>query len=127
MARDMSKRSEKIEVTPGSGNVFADLGYKQPELALLKARLAGRIADIIAARKWSQRQAAEALGIDQPKISALLNGRLSDFSVDRLLRFLINLDQSIEIAICERRPVSRNNPRASAQSRRASRETPRAT
>ncbi len=95
----MSKRSETIEVTPGSGNVFADLGYKQADLTLLKAKLAACIADTIAARKWSQRQAAEKLGIDQPKVSALLNGRLRDFSVDRLLRFIIVLGQTVEIAI----------------------------
>lgn len=111
---EVSKRSETINVTPGSGNVFADLGYKQPELAFLKAKLAARIADIIATHKWSQRQAAERLGIDQPKVSALLKGRLSDFSVDRLLRFLIVLDQTVEIEIRQRRPLSRNDPRSTA-------------
>jgi predicted XRE-type DNA-binding protein len=104
---DMSKRNQAIKVTPGSGNVFTDLGYKYPELAFLKAKLAGRIADVIAANKWKQREAAKRLGSDQPKVSLLLNGRLNDFSVDRLLRFLIVLDQTVEITIRERPPSHR--------------------
>lgn len=98
----MSKQA-RIKVSPGSGNVFADLGYKNPELALLKAKLAGYIDEVITEHGWTQKQAADALGIDQPKVSALVRGELSAFSIDRLLRFLIVLDQSIEVSIRQKR------------------------
>jgi predicted XRE-type DNA-binding protein len=98
----------KAEVTESSGNVFADLGVAEPEQSLAKAELARRIATIIRARHLSQRKAAEVLGVDQPKISALLHGRLSGFSADRLLRFLNALGQDVEIRV---RPKAASKPR----------------
>ena len=91
--------STKAEVTESSGNVFADLKVAEPEEALAKAELARRIATIIRARHLSQRKAADLLGVDQPKVSALLHGRLSGFSADRLLRFLNALGQDVEIHV----------------------------
>jgi predicted XRE-type DNA-binding protein len=102
----MSKRAY-IE---SSGNVFADLGTPRAEEALAKAELAQRIIDIIRARRLTQIQAAELLGVDQPKISALSRGRLSDFSIDRLLRFLMLLGRDIEITV-RSRPRSRSRAR----------------
>jgi len=87
------------EVTEGSGNVFADLGFPEPEKAQAKARLASRIVDIVERRGLTQAEVAELLGIDQPKVSKLLRGQLSGFSADRLLRFLMALDQDVEIII----------------------------
>jgi predicted XRE-type DNA-binding protein len=87
------------EVEPSSGNVFADLGYPNPEEALLKAQLAARILAILTERKLTQRKAATLLGIDQPKVSALLNGKLAGFSTERLLRFINTLGQDVEIVI----------------------------
>jgi len=96
-------------VTPGQGNIFADLDLEEPEELLVKARLVQRISRIIEGRGWTQVQAAERLGINQPKISALLCGRLDGFSTERLLRFLNALDQDVEIAI---RPTSATRPHA---------------
>jgi Helix-turn-helix domain len=48
----------------------------------------------------SQAHAAERLGINQPKISALANYRLQGFSVERLMHFSNALGCEIEIAIC---------------------------
>ena len=90
-----------------SGNVFADLGSPRAEEALAKAELAQKIIDIIRARRLTQHQAAQLLKVDQPKISALTRGRLSGFSIDRLLRFLMLLGQDIEITVKSRRPRSR--------------------
>jgi predicted XRE-type DNA-binding protein len=70
-----------------------------PEEALVKADLAHAISTIVSARCLTQTQAAELLSIDQPKVSALMRGRLSGFSVDRLLRFLLALDRDIEIVV----------------------------
>lgn len=80
-----------------SGNVFADLGIPNPDLALAKAKLVQRIRDIIAQRKLTQTQAATLLGLDQPKVSALVRGRVDGYSLDRLFRFLNALGQDIEI------------------------------
>ena len=89
----------EIDYAEGSGNVFADLGLTDPEEALAKAELARAISGAIAQRQFTQTQAAELLGVDQPKVSALMRGRLSGFSIDRLLRFLLALDHDIEIVI----------------------------
>lgn len=82
-----------------SGNVFADLGIADPEEARAKAELARQIGAIIAERRLPQTQAAELLGIDQPKVSALVRGRLGGFSIDRLIRCLLALDRDVEIVV----------------------------
>lgn len=90
---------EDMTVTESSGNVFADLGLPDAEERLFKAQIASRICDIIRERGLLQEQAAEILGINQPKVSALTRGRLDGFSTDRLFHFLNALDQDIEIVI----------------------------
>ena len=94
----MAKKSP-IAVTPGSGNVFADIGVREPEEELAKAQLASRIRDIIRQRRLTQVAAATLLRIDQPKVSALLNGRLTSFSSERLMRLLTRLGQDVEIVV----------------------------
>jgi predicted XRE-type DNA-binding protein len=89
----------KIKVTKGSGNVFADLGLDSPEEELTKAQLASHIRQIIKSRKLTQVAAANLMQIDQPKVSALLNGRLANFSSERLMRLLTSLGQDIEIRV----------------------------
>jgi len=91
--------SEKSNYTVGSGNVFKDLGFEKPEEELAKSDLAIQINKIIDQKGWKQKKAAQILGIDQPKISALKNGRLGGFSIERLLAFLRALDQDIDIII----------------------------
>ena len=88
-----------MSIEKSSGNVFADLGLENPEGRLAKAELVQRIADIIAERKLTQVRAAKLLGIDQPKVSALLRGKLDGFSTDRLFRFLNALGRDVEIVI----------------------------
>jgi predicted XRE-type DNA-binding protein len=96
------KQEPEIPVTPSSGNVFADLGFAEPEEELTKAQLASQLREIIKRRRLTQVAAAELMGIDQPKVSALLNGRLASFSTERLLRLLTALGQDIEIIVRER-------------------------
>ncbi len=91
----------------GSGNIFADLGVANPEEARAKADLVDRIVDIIQERKLTQVQAGKVLGVDQPKVSALMRGRLTDFSIERLLRFLLLLGQNVQIAVTARPHSSR--------------------
>ena len=98
--------NDSIKAEKSSGNVFADLGVADPEEALAKAELARQISEIISKRHMSQKEAAAILGIDQPKVSALVRGRLSGFSTERLLRFLNNLGRDVEIVI-KAKPRSR--------------------
>jgi predicted XRE-type DNA-binding protein len=77
-----------IPIHDSRGNVFADLRVPHPEEYLAKSKLAAQIPRIVQSRRLTQTNAAKLLGITQPKVSALLNGRLDGFSTDRLLRFL---------------------------------------
>lgn len=99
-------RHKRDRVVRGTGNVFRDLGVISPEEALAKAELVSKIAEVIAVRGLTQAAAAGILGIDQPKVSALVRGRLSGFSTDRLLRFLTALGQDVDIVIRSRRGKS---------------------
>ncbi|MGA2674068.1 MAG: helix-turn-helix transcriptional regulator [Terracidiphilus sp.] len=89
----------EVDYVVSSGNVFADLGLPNPEEALAKAELANKISMLIQERKLTQAKAAKLLGIDQPKVSMLLRGRLTGFSIERLMRFLILLGQDIKISV----------------------------
>jgi predicted XRE-type DNA-binding protein len=75
-------------VVPSSGNVFADLGLPAQEKDMLKVQIAMAISAAIEKRKLTQVEAAKIVNADQSKISALLRGRLKDFSVERLIQFL---------------------------------------
>jgi predicted XRE-type DNA-binding protein len=88
-----------IRVTKGSGNVFRDLALADADLLQAKADLVHRISVLIGKRGMSQVKAAAVLAVTQPKISALLHGRLEGFSMDRLVRFLIALDQDVRISV----------------------------
>ncbi len=105
----MAKKSP-IKVTASSGNVFADLGVPHPEEELAKAQLASRIREVVRRKRLTQMAAAALMGIDQPKVSALLNGRLTSFSSERLMRLLTRLGQDVEI-------VLRTNPRGRRRGR----------
>ena len=95
------------ELTPSSGNVFADLNLPQADDLLAKAELAAKIIAEIQRRRLTQSQAAAILGIDQPKVSALKQGKLSAFSIERLMRFLLLLGRDIEISV-KGKPKSRS-------------------
>ena len=106
----MTVRVRRPAVTPGSGNVFADLGLANSDELLAKARLASTIADLIDERGLTQTEAAKLLETTQPKVSNLLNGRLEGFSLERLARFLNTLDRDVEIVV-RLRPRSRKTGR----------------
>lgn len=91
--------TQDIEVQSSSGNVFADLSLENSDELLVKAELARKISSIITTQQMTQAEAAEVLGIDQPKISALINGKLAGFSTARLFRFLNALGRDVEIVV----------------------------
>ena len=107
--RNGTRRKRKNETRPGlepsGGNVFADLGLRDADDLLAKAEIAHRLCSVIQARRLTQTQAAELLGIDQPKVSALMRGRLAGFSTDLLFRLLNALGQSVVITIRPGRPA----------------------
>ncbi|AJF07803.1 helix-turn-helix domain-containing protein [Geoalkalibacter subterraneus] len=100
--------NDDIKLEKSTGNVFDDLGLPEAGERLAKADLALKIAQIINKRHLSQAQAAELLGITQPKVSAILNGRLRGFSLEKLLHLMIALDRDIEIVV-KRKPRTKDH------------------
>jgi predicted XRE-type DNA-binding protein len=92
---------EPIDVTPSSGNVFADLGLPDAEELYAKSLLSILIARTIRDRGLTQTEVAALLGTTQPKISELVRGRLSGFSIERLFRFLNALGMNVRIHVSE--------------------------
>jgi predicted XRE-type DNA-binding protein len=113
----MDRKAEKGNATKshqadrqGGKNIFEDLKLQNAEELNAKAQIAYRICDILLKRKLTQREAAELLDTNQPRVSALLHGRLEEFSSDRLFRFLNALDQDIEIVIRQAKKRSSHAP-----------------
>lgn len=100
---------QEIAFEIGGDNIFADIGVANAEEELTKAELAWEIDHIIKKRKLTQEKAAKIMGINQPKVSALLHRKLSGFSVERLMHFLNQLGQDIDIVV---RPKPRNRKNA---------------
>ena len=102
----MSKKGYEV----GSGNVFKDIGVPNAEEHLVKAKLVLKIDAIMKRRRMKQKEAAELFGVCQPDISNMLHGEFRQFSVERLLHFLVKLDQDVEIVVKPHR--NRHNPPA---------------
>jgi len=100
-------RAIENQVIASSGNVFADLGLPDAAELDTKVRLCAALNLIVERQQLSQAQAAAVLGINQPKVSALLNYKLEGFSVERLLHFLVALGQDVDIRV-KARPSSRS-------------------
>lgn len=83
----------------GSANVFADLGFAEPDGHLLKAHLVSRIQDVIEERGLTQAEAGRIMGIGQPDVSRMLKGNFRDVSVERLMRLLQALGYEIDIVV----------------------------
>jgi predicted XRE-type DNA-binding protein len=94
-----TKRVKRIAIESGSGNVFKDLGLPDVANRLAKAELARVIRKVVAERTWTQRRAAEVLGIAPPDMSDLMRGKLARFSQERLERFLNALDMDVQIRV----------------------------
>ena len=100
---------KEFTVTHGSGNVFADLDLPDADDLLAKTNLALHIRRAIELRKLTQVQAAKILGIDQPKVSLIVNGRLDGFSTERLMRFLNDLGCDVQISVSAPRSGERGH------------------
>lgn len=87
------------KVHRSSGNTFEDLGVARPDRAMTRAAVMSRVSEILRERGLTQKEAARVLGVPQSKVSCLMNGKLSVFSLDRLFELLNALDHNVEIAI----------------------------
>lgn len=87
----------RVEI--GEGSIYKDLGLKNSEEMETKSNLVMEIDNAIKKRKLTQIQAAEIFGISQPKLSELLNGRFRGYSVERLIHFLNELGQDVDIVV----------------------------
>jgi predicted XRE-type DNA-binding protein len=98
------QRPPDDSVTESSGNVFADLGLPDADTLMARSVLALHIKRAIKIRRLTQAQAANILGVDQPKVSAITSGRLQGFSTDRLMRFLNELGCDVRISVSRPHP-----------------------
>ena len=88
-----------VRITKGSGNVYADLGLKNPDDHALKAEFVRRIAARLESEGLNQTEAAARLGIAQPDAPRMLHGHFRQFSAERLMRFLVALGHDVEIVV----------------------------
>ncbi len=91
--------SAQIDHEKSSGNVFEDVGLADAGEHLVKAKLVLKIDVLMRERGLKQVDAAALLGVKQPDISKMLRGDFRQFSVERLMRFLVALGQDVEIAV----------------------------
>jgi predicted XRE-type DNA-binding protein len=109
-----AKRVKRVEVASGSGNVFEDLGLPDAADRLAKAELARVIRKVVTEKTWTQRHAAEILGIAPPDMSDLMRGKLARFSRERLERFLNALDMDVHIRVGPR-PAGKKHANVSVE------------
>ncbi len=96
---------DDIEYEESSGNIFEDLGFDDPVMEMNRAILGLTLRDLIKQLGWTQTKTAEMLGIDQPKVSRIVRGKLSGFSVERLTLLLDRLDHEVIVTVRRKRPV----------------------
>lgn len=101
---DEEMADTRVEI--GSGSVYADLGFKNPEEMEIKSNLVMEISKAIKKKKLTQVHAAKMFGISQPKLSELLSGCFRGYSVERLIHFLNEVGQDVEIVI-KSKPLNR--------------------
>jgi predicted XRE-type DNA-binding protein len=101
--------SNRKRYETGSRNVFKDIGVPNAEEHLVKAQLVFKIDTIMKDRGLKQVEAADLFGVRQPDVSKMLRGDFRQFSVERLLRFLVALDQDVKIVVKPHRDT-RNAP-----------------
>ena len=96
--------SEKI--VKGSGNIFKDIGVSDPERTLIRSQVMSRVTK---ERGLTQVKAGRILNLTQSKVSNLMNGKLSVFSLEHLFKLLTSLQWDVEIII---KPKSKTETKA---------------
>lgn len=95
---------KKVQVEEGSGNVFADIGSRNPEEKLLRAQLLMAAQGVIKRRRLTQAKVAELAGIKQPEVSNLVTGKFTAFSADRIAGILSSLGYEVEVRLRAKSP-----------------------
>ena len=98
------------EIENGSGNVFADLGFPDPETHQSKATLVYRIAELVKSHGLTQSEAAKRMGMKQPDVSKMLKGQFRPVSLEKLIRCLVLLGDDVEISVRPSRKVKAGGP-----------------
>jgi len=90
-----------LKVTPSTGNVFRDLGFRREEAEhlLVRADLLIQVQKLISGRRLKQKEAAALLRISQPRVSDLVRGRIDLFSTDTLIDMLARLGARVRLAV----------------------------
>lgn len=101
-------KNTEDEMFVGSGNIYEDIDFPHPQESLVKAELIRLIGILVKKRKLTQQQIGKILGLPQPKVSLLLRGRTSGFSIERLIRFLNILNYDVEIRVRPRKQKIRS-------------------
>ncbi len=91
--------NEDSKAEASSGNVFADLGFDDPEEEIIKAKLVREFRIAVKRRRLTQAKTAELIGVRQPDVSAIMTGKTHKFSITRLVRFLDRLDYSVDVVV----------------------------
>ena len=91
----------KLKITPSTGNVFRDLGFRREEAEhlLVRADLMIQVQKLITSRRLKQRTAAKLLAVTQPRVSDLLRGRIDLFSTDALIDMLARLGAQVRLTV----------------------------
>jgi predicted XRE-type DNA-binding protein len=109
--RSIARRRHQTEqVTHGTTNVFADLGYRDAPERRSKLQMAHVLNRLLEAQRLTQAEAAKILGVSQPKVSALRNYKLAGFSIERLMTLLTAVGHDVEIVV-KKKPRSRRAAR----------------
>lgn len=91
--------SRKRSPAKGTDNVLVDLGFEDAGELSVKASLALKLNQLIDQRGLSQMEAAEIMGMTQPKVSQVRRYKLQNISLERLMQALVSLDQHVEIVV----------------------------
>jgi predicted XRE-type DNA-binding protein len=90
-------RNVKVEV--GGANIFADLGLPDADTHFLKAQIVSEIYRLTNEQKLTQAEAGKRMGISQPEVSRMFKGNFREYSIERLMGFLVNFDRDVEIVV----------------------------
>jgi predicted XRE-type DNA-binding protein len=99
-------------------NIFADLGLKNAEELRARSDLMSEVVTIIRNSGLSQKEIAKILKISAPKVSALMTGKINDFSNDTLVHYLTLLGCNVEIRVMPQHRISRSMKRGRVNVRR---------
>lgn len=89
----------KETITKGSGNIYQDLGFENPEEWQAKARLASEILKNIQSHGWDGAEASSRLGVSEDEVSNIQQGQFDRFTIDWLTRRLMKLERNITITV----------------------------